>query len=189
MRTKIWALAGAIFIHAGAALADPFESCTAADNYGYNTVANLVSASYNKARCDRTLASQYEEFLTAIVPTYLAEVAKSTTEEKSACMLRGSHEGWLDMTRNEYAQCADVAGFEAVPRRLLGKTAGSLFQSFYWIAPSFYSAGNVPTYIGYSYSQLAQKGNSAECESEARIALSGVPQVLATALVVTVCQS
>lgn len=191
MRTMIWGLAGAIFIYAGSALAnvDPFESCTAADNYGYNTVANLVSASYNRARCDRALAVEFEGFLTAIVPAYLAEMAKRTTGERSACLLRGVNEGWLDVTSNEYDDCSGVAGFDAIPRRLLGQITGSLFQAFYSIAPNFYSNGNVPVYFGYPYGQLALKGSLAECESEIRTALSGVPQGLVTALMSTVCQS
>lgn len=189
MRTIIWGLAGAVFMYSSGALADPFESCAAAENYGYNTVANLVSASYNRARCDRALASEYEGFLTAIIPMYLGEMAKLTTDEKGACMLRGSNESWLDTTRNEYGECSGVAGFEAIQRRLLGQIAGSLFQSFYWIAPNFYSSGNVPGYFAYRYEQLALTGNIAECEGEARTALSGVPQVLVAALISTVCQS
>ena len=69
------------------------------------------------------------------MPTYFGEVAKLTTDEKGACMLRGSNEGWLDTTRNQYAECSGVAGFDAMQRRLLGQVTGSLFQSFYWIAP------------------------------------------------------
>lgn len=188
MRTTIWALAGATFVYAGSALADPFESCKAADNYGYNTVANLVSASYNKARCDRGLASEYEGFLTAIVPSYLAAMAKVTTEEKSACMLRGSNEGWLDTTRDAYTKCSGVTGFDAIQMRLLGEIAGSLFESFYWIAPNHYSTGNVPGYFAYDYDQLRLAGNVAECETEVRSALSGIPQPLVASVIVTVCQ-
>lgn len=189
MRTMIWGLAGATFIYGSSALADPFESCAAADNYGYNTVANLVSASYNKARCDRALASEYEGFLTAIAPAYLAAIAKLTTDEKGACMLRGSNEGWLDTTRKEYAECSGVAGFEAIQRRLLGQISGSLFQSFYWIAPNYYSTGNLPGYFAYAYDELKLAGSIAECEGEIRVALSGIPQPLVTVLIATVCQA
>lgn len=184
MRIAILELAGAAFLCSSSALADPFQSCADADAYGYDTVTNLVSASYNKARCDRNLASRYEGFLVAIIPTYLAEMAKNTTVEKGACLLRGSNAGWLDTTQDEYDDCPD---FDVIQRRLLGQIAGSLFQSFYWVAPNFYSPENIPGYFSYPDDHRDLAGTIGECESEIRVSLSGVPQVLVTSLINTAC--
>jgi hypothetical protein len=188
MKTAILQLVGAAFLCSSSALADPFQSCADAENYGYNTVRNLVSASYNKVRCNRNLASGYEGFLVSIAPTYLAEMARLTTAEKGACMLRGSNSGWLESTEAEYSECAAKPGFEAIQRRLLGQITGSLFQSFYWIAPDHYSPDSIQKYFVYPDSELNVVGLVSECESEIRVSLSGVPQELVTALIDTACR-
>lgn len=189
MKTTSWGMVVAVLSWSGGAAAavDPFSSCTDASNYGYNTVANLVSASYNRARCDRALAAEYESFLTAIVPTYLSNLAARTTEAHGVCVLQGSYEAWLDTTQDEYADCQGVAGFGGIPRSLLGLISGSLLQSFYWLAPSSYSKASVQDAFAYPYATLDLTGLAAQCEAEARGALLGVPQELVTALIATVC--
>lgn len=172
----------------GALAADPFNSCSDAHNYGYNTVTNLVSASYNKAQCDRNLASQYEKFLTAIVPSYLARMAQELSDANRNCLLQGSNEGWLDTTSDEYGDCHDTAGFEGVQRKLIGEITGSLFQTFYWLEPASYSGDAISSAFIYPYTRLDLVGTSSDCETAVRTSLSGVPQPLVTGLLNTVCK-
>lgn len=172
----------------GALAADPFNTCSDAHNYGYNTVTNLVSASYNKALCDRSLAGQYERFLTAIVPSYLARMAQELSDENRNCLLQGSNEGWFETTSDEYADCQGIAGFEGIQRKLVGEIAGSLLQTFYWLETASYSVDTITSAFAYPYTQLDLTGSASDCETAIRTSLSGVPQPLVTALVTTVCK-
>ena len=190
MKSTILGMFGVAILWSSGAAADPFVACTDAANYGYNTVAYFLRASYKKANCDSNLASEYEQFLTDILPMYLANMAKQTTDEKSACMLQGSYESWLDTVQDEYADCQGIAAsFQVIQRRLVGTVAGSLFESFYGVVvPTFYTPAIVAQDFAYPYASLPLVGTTAQCEAEIRGAVSGVSQELVTALVVAACQ-
>jgi hypothetical protein len=187
MRIVIGCMLGAVLSWSTAALADPFASCTDAANYGYNVVRNLASASYNRARCDRDAATEYEQFLIELLPEFLADMGARSTSQGQSCLLTGSFEGWLDTTQKEYNCCAGVAGFDAISRGLIGAIAGALLQEFYWKSPASYNPDTVPTIFAYPYDDLDLKGNAAQCEAEVRGVVSGVAQPTVTALVQTVC--
>jgi len=169
----------------GAFAADPFLTCTDAANYGYNTTRSMVSASYNRAACNRDLASQYEMFLVAILPEYLAGV--QTTPSKSACLFDGSYEGWLDGMSDEYADCADVDGFAGISRRTVAGVAVGLFESLLGSASDYVTPAVVSDVFAYDYSQLELTGVRYECEARMRGGLSGVRPDLVAALVEAVC--
>lgn len=188
MRTTIGCMIGVVLSWTSGALADPFMNCVDASSYGYNVVRNLVSASYNRARCNRDAASEYEHFLVGILPTYLANMGDRTTTEGQKCLLQGSYDGWLETTQIEYDGCAGVYGFDAIPRSLIGSIAGALFDEFYWLDTGYYTENNVREVFAYPYDSLDLKGLVAQCEAEIRGAVSGVDQKIVTALVQTVCR-
>lgn len=194
MKIMIWSTIGAAFLWSGVAAAlDPFMDCDSATNYGYNVVSNFVSSAYDKANCDRSLASQYEQFLPAILPPYLGQVGKASTQEHQGCILKGCYEGWLAQTEEAYQNCVATPGFAAIDQGLLGTVASALFSSFYWDATTsgYYTATNVPTFFAYPFSSgdppLTLTKNSIACETNIRTTLSGVPQDVVAALVKTVC--
>jgi len=190
MKTTILGIASVAFLWssgAAAAPGDPFPTCADAGNYGYNTVRYFVSSLYNRANCDRDAASDNEEMLTDLIPTYLADIARRSTPEKSACMLQGSNEGWLETMENEYADCEKVADFGAIQERLLGQVVGSLLGAFYGVA-LFPSVSHVSYYFGYPYSTMALTGTFVDCEAAIVSAASGVPEALVNTLVATACQ-
>jgi hypothetical protein len=179
---------GVVLLWSGGALADPFVNCDDARSYGYNVVRNLVSASYNRARCNRDAATEYEQFLVGILPTYLANMGERSTSEGQRCLLEGSYDGWLDTTQSEYDGCAGVGGFDAISRSLLGSIAGSLFNKFFWLDVAYYTQHAVPDVFAYPYEHLDLKGFYSQCEAEIRVAVSGIEQKIVTALVHTVCR-
>ena len=191
MKIMIWNTVGAAVLWSGVAAADPFLGCESASNYGYNIVSNFVSSAYDKANCDRGLASQYEQFLPVILPPYLGQIGKTSTQENGGCLLRGCYEGWVVQTEEAYQNCGEKSGFEAIDQGLLGTVASSLFNAFYWGATAYYTEKNVPTFFAYPFSPgdpaLSLTRNGIACEANIRATLSGVPQALVTALVVTVC--
>lgn len=177
-------LAGPAFA-AGPSATDPFASCTAASNYGYDTSRSMVSASYNRANCDRSLASQYETFLEAILPQYLGGI--QTTPTKFACLFQGSYEGWLDALSDEYADCEGVPGFDGIPRATVGGVAAALCDPLWAGAPSYVTPAVVEDVFTYDYSSLDLTGERYECEARVRGQLSGIPAELVNILVATVC--
>jgi len=171
--------------------ADPYPTCNDALGNGYNLTQYMVGAAYNRAACDRDLASQYELLLVNILPGYWARV--STTPAKEACLFEGSYLGWVDGMTAAYAKCSAVPGFDAIPYKTLGLVAAKLFQSL-WTAESSTEPNYVTVSVVYNVfptdPTLPFLGLKSECESAILGILEtipGVSQPIESALVDAVC--
>ena len=168
--------------------ADPYPTCNDALGNGYNLTQYMVGATYNRAACDRDLASQYETIMINILPGYWAGV--STTPAKEACLFEGSYQGWVDGMTAAYAKCSAVPGFDGIPYRTLGLVAAKLFQSL-WTAESSTMPNYVTVSVVYNVFStdptLTFSGLRCECESAIRGTISGVSQPIVSALIAAVC--
>jgi hypothetical protein len=177
----------AAVLWSGAAAADPFRSCEDALNYGANVARFYVSAIYNKAACDRTRATESEDAIFKILPTYWAKEATLTTPEKAACLLQGAFSSWMDTIKKEYADCSSAAGFTTIQRKLLGVVAGSLFDAFYWNAMDYYTVDVVRSKLAYDFSKWPLDGRVDECKATIDKEAPGVPVELLETLKSLVC--
>jgi hypothetical protein len=188
MRTTTLSVVGATLLLSGTAAADAFLSCQDAHNYGYNLAVFYVSTVYNKAECDRTRTSAYENHAFNGVPLYWAKEATTTTPEKAACMLQGSFQGWMDTIRQRYANCHGVAGFDTIRRKLLGIVTGPLFSAFYWNSKDYYTVDVVERIFSYDFRAWPLVGTIAECVAQLDVETLGVPGNLNGALKLQLCQ-
>lgn len=187
MRITILSAAAALVLCTNVAVADPYPTCTDAYNEGHNTVANFVSASYNRAGCNRDVATQYEGFMTSVIPFYLASFARATTEANGACMLQGSYHSWLETTKGEYGDCG-TQGFLAIERGLLGTIAGTLLREFYLNSPGYYGPDQIAAVFAFPYFALPLSGTSRDCRDSIDESLAGTAPELNSTLKATVCQ-
>jgi len=193
MRTIFMGLAGtAMLLWTGAASAqDAFLDCASAEAYGWNQARYYVSAVYNKAKCNRAKATQYERSVFEILPLYWAAEVDVTNFD--ACLLSGDFNGWLDTIREEYQECSDrpAIGFDVIPRGMIGRVSGLLFAAFYWaeeIPSAVFSQAVIADSFQYDYSGWPLTGTQADCEVEIAIQTLGIPSDLVASLVGAVCR-
>lgn len=191
--TTLFMACATLLWSAVAVAADPFIGCEDAYNYGYNEAQFYISAIYNRANCERVKASRYEDYVFDVIPTYWAADSATTTPEKSACMLQGSFEGWMDTTLDEYKDCAvnGKVGFDIIQRRLLGMVAGPLFSAFYSANRDYYKPEIVATSFAYDFSAWPLWGGYEECDAQIDVEIplaTGASGELVGALKVAVCK-
>ena len=174
-----------VLLWSARASADQFLSCSDAWNSGYNTIRYMVSATYNKAACDRDRATAYEETLIANLPPYLASM--DTTPSKSVCLFQGGYQGWIDTMGAEYLDCPGVSGFEGLPRKTVGAIASAMFAALNGDVPGYLTPLTVTLTFSYA-SDVASTGTIGECVARVRSDLVSADRALVDALVSAVCQ-
>jgi hypothetical protein len=168
-----------------AAPSDTFESCADAYNFAYNSVRNSVSSAYNTARCERTAADRVERALLARLPAFLGR--QKTSPGKLGCLFEGGYVAWLDTALDEYADCADGAGFERVPVTVVADVARSLLLELRRAAPSYVTRAVVEQLFQYEFQADALSGTRAACRERIEGAAPAPADPLAVALADTVC--
>lgn len=194
MKTTMLTLASATLFWTAAASAappassDPYASCTDAYNYGQNMAHFYVSAVYNKAACNRDLATRFEAYVFDVIPAYWAQEAEPTTPEKAACLLQGSFAAWMDTTERQYLiDCPGVPGFDTIQRKLIGHVSASLFSAFYFVTPGYYTPDVVSASFAFDFSTWPLAGTPLDCSVQIDVRGAGVPQELLNALKAAVC--